>query len=164
MICSSVCVRWRDFVATVLNDTFYPILLWSTSEPFAPGELDAHVIKLAAIADKGIRNRTRHVVVVTTTSVNLSAAGRKSVAAALHRHLTPAQNDVSLASFLPVDSTVIRGILTAFRWLSPESVKSVRMESSPGAALEAALKALEAYGTPFTGDRQALRRAFDALP
>jgi hypothetical protein len=150
-------------VAAVLDNTFYPILLWSTSEPFAPGELDALGTKLAAIADEGIRTGKRHVVVVTVNSVNLSAAGRKSVAAALERHMNQARNDVTLASFLPVNSALIRGILTAFRWLSAESVKTVRMEASPREALDAALRALEQNGTPFTGDPQALRRAFEAL-
>ena len=128
-------------------------------EPFLPGEIEAYLELLVAIADEGIRTGRRHVVIVTNDPTKVSAAGRRRVANAMALHLTPAQIDVTLASFLPIDSTVVRGMITAFRWFSPDTLKTLRVVSSMQSALDEALQTLEAHGTPFTGDYKALRRA-----
>ena len=146
-------------VPTTLNDTFYPILLMGLDEPFAPGEIEAHLEKLVAIANAGIRTQRRHVVIVTNDPTKVSAAGRRRVANAMALHLSPAQVDVTLASFLPIDSIIVRGAVTAFRWFSPDTVKTLRVVDSMQSALDEALRALAAHGTPFEGDYQALRRA-----
>lgn len=148
-----------ETVTTVLNDVFYPIILMGFDEPFAAGEIEAYLEKLVAIADEGIRTRRRHVVIVTNDPLKVSAAGRRRVANAVALHMTPEQVDVTLASFLPIDSTLVRGVLTAFRWFSPETIKTLRAVDSMESAFREALIALEAHGTPFAGDKLALRRA-----
>jgi hypothetical protein len=146
-------------VPCILNETFYPILLTGLDEPFLPGEIEAYLEKLLAIANEGIRTGKRHVVIVINDPTKVSAAGRRRVADAVTSRLTPAQLDVTLASFLPIDSALVRGAVTAFKWFSPEALKSLRVVSSMRGALSEALRALDQHGTPFTGDKRALRRA-----
>lgn len=100
----------------MLNDAFYPIILMGFDEPFAAGEIEAYLVRLVAIANEALRTRQRHVVIVTNDPLKVSAAGRRRVADAVALHMTPEQIDVTLASFLPIDSTLIRGVLTAFPW------------------------------------------------
>jgi len=69
------------------------------------------------------------------------------------------QVDATLASFVPIDSSFVRGAVTAYRWFAPDTVKTLRVVDSLERALDEAMRALEAQGTPFTGDRAALRRA-----
>jgi hypothetical protein len=152
-------VIYDQGVPTVLNDTFYPILLMGMDEPYAPGEIEAYLEKLVAIANEALRTRKRHVVIVMNDPTKVSAAGRRKVADAVAKRMTPTQIDVTLASFLPIDSALVRGVLTAFKWFSPHTLKSLQVVDSLQSALDQALAALEAHGTPFTGDRQALRRA-----
>jgi hypothetical protein len=146
-------------VTTVLNDEFYPVLLMGFDEPYAPGELEHYLEKLAGICNEAIRTRRRHVVIVVNDPRKVSAAGRRRVADAMALHLTTEQVNVTLASFLPIDSTIVRGALTAFRWFSPNTLKTLVVTTTMEEALDEALKALAVHGTPFTGERQALRRA-----
>jgi hypothetical protein len=128
-------------------------------EPYAPGEIEAYLAKLVAIANEGLRTRRRHVVIVTNDPTKVSAAGRRKVAEAVAQGMTPTQIDVTLVSFLPIDSALVRGVVTAFKWFSPHTLRTLRVVDSMQSAFDQALAALEAHGTPFTGDRQALRRA-----
>jgi hypothetical protein len=73
--------------------------------------------------------------------------------------MTPEQINVTLKSYLPIDSALVRGAVTAFKWFSADTLKTLEVVSSMHAALREALLALETHGTPFTGDQQALRRA-----
>jgi len=146
-------------VPCVLNDAFYPIILMGLDEPFGPGEIEAYLEKLSLLADEAIRARKRHVVIVTNDPLKVSAAGRRKIANAVALRLTPEQVAVTLASFMPIDNTLVRGVITAFQWFSPDTLKTLRLVSSMQEALHEALQALEAQGTPFTGDRQGLRRA-----
>jgi hypothetical protein len=150
---------YRSGVAAFLSDEFYPVVISGMKEPFLPGEIELFCAQVCAIADHGIRTDRRHVVIVTNDPVGLSAAGRRKVADALARYVTTAQNEVTLASFLPIDSTLVRGALTAFRWFAPETIKTLRAVDSMPSALQEALAALAEHGTPFTGDLKGLRRA-----
>lgn len=154
--------RTRVNIAAVpaeLNDTFYPILLSRMEEPLAPGETDAYFQKLVALADACLRTGERYVVIVTSDVVKFGAAGRKQVAEAETRYLTPARNGVTLAAYVPVDNAFVRGAVTALRWISPEIVKSIRVVASLELALHEALRTLHGNGTPFTGELAGLRRA-----
>jgi hypothetical protein len=89
----------------------------------------------------------------------VSAAGRRRVANCVALHMRQEQIDVTLVSFMPIDSALVRGAMTAFKWFSPDTLKSLRVVSSVESALREALVALQEQGTPFTGDLQALRQA-----
>jgi hypothetical protein len=146
-------------VPAALNDTFYPVLLSSVQEPLARAEIDAYFSKLILLADEGIRTGKKHVVIVTSDVMKFTATGRKQVADAQTRFMTAERDDATLAAFVPIDNSFVRGAVTALRWLSPEVVKSVRVVPSLKIALSEALSMLEAIGTPFVGDRVALSRA-----
>jgi hypothetical protein len=145
-------------VSATLNDSFYPILLSSMEEPLQQGELDAYFQKLIPLADAGIRKREQYIVIVLNDPMKFSAAARKKVLEAQARYLSPAQMDVTLASFVYVNSAFARGAVTALRWVAPELIKSVRLVANLEAAMNDALALLEAEGRPFRGNRQALRR------
>jgi hypothetical protein len=146
-------------VPCVLNDAFYPIILMGLDEPYLPGEIEAYLEKLVSIADEGLRTGKRHVVIVTNDPTKVSAAGRRRVANCVALHMRQEQIDVTLVSFMPIDSALVRGAMTAFKWFSPDTLKSLRVVSSVESALREALVALQEQGTPFTGDLQALRQA-----
>lgn len=146
-------------MTAALDDRFYPVILIEVSEPFAPGELDAYFERLRAVADRSLRRDRKHVVIATNEKVALSAAGRSAVAAANKKHLTPAQMDATAATLIVMSSPLERGVVTAFGWLFPESMKSVRAVPSMSDAFDEAMRALESAGTPFDADREALRAA-----
>lgn len=142
-----------------VDDRFYPVVLIELSEPIAPGELDAYFQRLSAIADKSLRRGRKHVVIATNQTVSMSAAGRKAVAAATKEHMTPAQIEASAAMLIVMKSALERGVVTAFGWLFPETMKHVRAVASMQDAYDEALRTLESLGTPFEGERAALRAA-----
>jgi hypothetical protein len=145
-------------VAASLNERFFPILLMALEDPFVPGELEVHYKRLAQISDIANGRRIKLVAIVTSDPMVVSAGGRRQVVQALRSHLSPVQIAATAASFLPVDSTLVRGVLTAFRWVSPDAVKTLRVTPSMEEALREALLALRELGTPFTGNVPALRR------
>jgi len=138
-------------VPAVLDDMFYPVLLSSMQEPLARAELDAYFSKLVVLADEGILRRRKYVVIVIGDVTHFTATGRRQVADAQARFMTAERNDVTLAAFIPIDNSFVRGALTALRWLSPEVVKSVRLVPSLEIALSEALSMLES-------ERHAVRR------
>jgi hypothetical protein len=146
-------------VPAELNDAFYPVLLSKIEEPLASQEIDAYFKKLVALADAAIRRRERYVVIVVSDVMGFTAAARRQVADAQARYLTRERNEVTIAAFVPIDNTFVRGAVTALRWLSPEIVKSIHVVASLEVALTEALRVLEEHGTPFKGERLALRRA-----
>jgi hypothetical protein len=146
-------------VTAELNTDFYPILLSRFEEPLAAGQTDAYFRKLIALADAAIVKGERYVVVITSDAMKFGAAGRRQVAEAETRYLTPARNEVTLAAFVPIDNAFVRGGLTALRWIAPETVKAIRTVASLEVALDQALRVLEENGTPFKGELVALRRA-----
>jgi hypothetical protein len=146
-------------VPVTLNDRFFPLLILSFRDPFLPGELELHYKKLAKIADHALERRLRTVAILTNDPSGVSAAGRKQSADALRTCMTPAQVDVTALSLVAVDSAFVRGVLTAFRWLSPDgTLKSLRVTATMQQALDEAIEALESLGTPFKGDLAALKK------
>jgi hypothetical protein len=141
-----------------LNDRFFPILLMGFQDPFVPGELDAYYKRLAQIADIAIGRRLKLVAIATSDPMVVSTAGRKQIAQALRTHLTQVQIAATAASFLPIDNTLVRGVLTAFRWLAPDTIENLHVTPNMEEALREALRALRELGTPFTGNIPALRR------
>jgi hypothetical protein len=141
-----------------LDDTFYPVLLSRIEEPLARAEAEAYFRKIAELADRALRNGERYVVIVTSEVETFSAAGRRAVADAQAAHLTPERIAVALAALVPFDSAIVRGAMTALRWVSPRLVDSIQPVSSLDAAVDEALRILEANRTPFRGDVSALRR------
>jgi hypothetical protein len=146
-------------VPTELNDRFYPILLSRLEDPTTTGEIETFFRKLAALADAGIRKHERYVVIVTSNVLKVSPALRKQVAEVQRRILTPERNEVTLAAFVPIDNSFVRGAVTALGWIAPDMMQSVQVVASLQLALDEALRVLQANGTTFRGDRAALRSA-----
>lgn len=146
-------------MVAVLNERFFPLLLSDMVEPLTIKELDDYFRKVAELADTGIRTGTRYAVIVLNDPMQMSALGRKQVAEVQARYLTRERNDVALAAYVRIESILARGAVTAISWISPEIVRHVQAVPSLEVALQKALQALEAHGTPFTGDLAAVRDA-----
>jgi hypothetical protein len=153
------CCGYDRAVSAVLDDSFYPILLSSMTEPVVREEVEAYFHKLIQLADAAIGEREKYVVIVTSDVTKFTAASRKLVADAQARFMTAARDSITLSSYVPIDNALVRGAATALRWIAPEIVKTIRFVPSLKVALDEALAALEANGTPYGGDRPALRRA-----
>ena len=144
-------------MTAILDDTFHPVLLVQVEEPFARGELEAYFARLSGVAEKSVRQGRKHVVIVTNDKVAMSAAGRSTVAAANKRYMSQAQIDATAATLIVMTGSLERGVVTAFGWLFPETMKSIRPVASMQAAFDEAMRTLESLGAPFAGDREALR-------
>jgi hypothetical protein len=145
-------------VTAILIDAYYPILISRFVEPLTRVEADGYFQKLVALADEAIRKGERYVVISVTDATKFSAAGRKQIQDSQERYITPARNAVTLAAFVPIDNQFVRGAVTALSWFLPEVVKHIRVVRSVEVAFDETLRCLEEGGTPFTGDRQAVRR------
>ncbi len=142
-----------------LDERFYPVLLIEVAEPFAPGELEAYFGRLAQAADKTLGRGRKHVVIAVNDTVKMSAAGRSAIAAASKKYMTPRQIDATAATLIVMNSALERGVVTAFGWLFPETVKSIRAMPSMSDAFDEAMRVFDSLGTPFRGDRDGLRAA-----
>jgi hypothetical protein len=151
-------------VGATLDDTFYPILLSRLDQPVVRAEAEAYFQKLAALADRAIRRGERYVVIVLSDVGGFSPAGRKVMAEAHASYVTPERNAATLTALVPVDNAIVRGAVTAFRWVAPQLVSSLRPVRSLDAAIDEALHILDENGAPFRGDLQGLRRALGLRP
>lgn len=145
-------------MTAILIDAYYPILISRFVEPVTQSDADSYFQKLVTLADAAIRTGDRYVVISITDVTKFSAKARKQIQEAQERHITPARNDVTLAAFVPIDNAVVRGAVTAISWFIPDVTKHVRIVRSVEVAFDETLRCLEEHGSPFQGDRQAVRR------
>jgi hypothetical protein len=128
---------------------FYPFLLMSVrGRGHSEAEYRAMFDATDAVGRTALREGTRYVC-ISVSSGTMSAAERKYVAnriAASPKEL----KDVSLATFVIVESQAFRGVLTALRWLAPALV-NVDPVASVDAAMSAAAAAFERQGIQVDG-------------
>lgn len=145
-------------VTAILIEAYYPILISRFVEPLTRSDADAYFQKVVAIADEALRKNERYVVISITDVTKFSAGARKQIQDAQQRHITTERNDATLAAFVPIDNAFVRGAVTALSWFLPDVTKHVRIVRSVEVAFDETLRCLEEAGTPFSGDRVALRR------
>jgi hypothetical protein len=128
----------------VVESKFYPYLLMSTrGNTHTEPELRAMLEATAAVGRTALRNGTKHVS-VAIGGANMSASERKTLAR-LMEDFPKELLDLILGSYVIIDSPILRGALTALRWLSPKLVMIEAVSSVP-AAMAAAAAALEKHG------------------
>jgi hypothetical protein len=105
-----------------INTDHYPFVLASyRGEQYSEAILQAMFTQMADIARKSIRDGTSHVA-VTLGGANMNAAQRKIVSDLLAAF--PAEYmDRTVGSFVIVPSALVRGAMTALRWISPKLVQ-----------------------------------------
>jgi hypothetical protein len=105
-----------------VNTEHYPFVLSSyRGDQYPEAMLRGMFAQMAEIARKSIHDGTRHVA-VTLGGANMNAAQRKIVAELLAAF--PAEYmDRTIGSFVIVPSAVVRGAMTALRWISPKLVQ-----------------------------------------
>jgi hypothetical protein len=121
-----------------INTDHYPFVLSSyRGDSFPEPMLVAMFEKTAKIAEKAIADGSHHVV-LTLGGANMNAAQRKIVADLLVDF--PAEYmERAVGSFVIVPSALVRGAMTALRWIAPklvmvESVASIEEAVRQGAA------------------------------
>ncbi len=121
---------------------FYPFVLMSFRGDPTESEYRALFDSLAQISRKALRESTKHVC-ITVSSCNISPQNRKLVASLTEKHPEELMGPV-IGSYVIVDSTILRGLLTALRWLSPKLAK-LETPGSPDEAMTAALACLRKH-------------------
>lgn len=118
-----------------INTDHYPFVLASyRGDHYSEATLGAMFAQMTDIARKSIRDGTFHVA-VTLGGANMNAAQRKIVSDLLAAY--PAEYmERTTGSFVIVPSAVVRGAMTALRWIAP---KLVMVESV--ATVEEAMRA-----------------------
>jgi hypothetical protein len=124
-------------MAIVIDEDAYPFVL----QAFAPvkGEPALHELfaRMSAIANRAIEQSTVHVVIAVGDE-RFTAAERKVIAEqmAIAPKLEAAR---VVGAFAVIESGFARGVLTALRWLSPNSIPVVAALKEHGVEVPAAI-------------------------
>ena len=130
----------------VVETRFYPIVLLSyRGQLRSEADHRAALTQLEALGRKAQREGTRHVAI--TLGGTGMAATERQVVARLMESFPKDLLDLYLASYVVIDSALLRGMFTALKWLSPK-LSGVEPIASAELAVSAAAATLEAHGTP----------------
>jgi hypothetical protein len=121
---------------------FYPFVLMSFRGDPTESEYRALFDSLAQVSRKALRESTKHVC-ITVSSSTISPQARKLVASLTEKFPEELMGPV-IGSCVVVDSTLLRGLLTALSWLSPRLAK-LDTAASPDEAMNTALACLRTH-------------------
>lgn len=124
---------------------FYPLIVMSISESATSrDDIDAMFARFHELAERAIQRGTYHASVCITRGT-LTATERKYVAE-LTDKVPSAELERTVASYVVIESSMLRGALTALRWLSPKLVM-VEHASSIDEALDGCKARLDERGS-----------------
>jgi hypothetical protein len=129
-----------------IDDTHYPIVLTTSDATATPEQIERFFAAMRALGDRAIREDSYYVsisVVATAFAPLLRAKIAEEV-----KKTSEAQLRRSLGTFAIVASPVVRGALTAAKWLAPDSLRTVTPVASWDEALDLATAALRTRGIP----------------
>jgi hypothetical protein len=129
-----------------IDDTHYPIVLTTIDAHATPQDIERFFAAMRRLGDRAIREDSYYVsisVVAATFAPLLRAKIAEEV-----KKTTDAQLRRSLATFVVVSSPLVRGALTAAKWMAPDSLRTVTPVASWDEALELATSALRARSIP----------------
>ncbi len=133
----------------LVEPKYYPFLLMSVrGSSHSESEYRAMFEATEAVGRKALRDKTKHVV-ISVSGGNMSAGERRFVAdraAATPKEL----EEVSVHTYVIVESSTYRGVLTALRWLAPSLVK-IEPVGSVEAAMTGAAATFKAHGIAVDG-------------
>ncbi|APR87806.1 hypothetical protein A7982_13155 [Minicystis rosea] len=105
----------------IVNQDYYPFVLQSYPlSSNTESDYRAMMDAMAKVAQRAIERDTYHVV-LTLGGAEMSAAERKYVASLLEtwpKHYM----DRTVGSFVVVPNAIVRGVITALRWMAPKLV------------------------------------------
>jgi hypothetical protein len=129
-----------------IDDTHYPIVL-TTSDPGAtPEDIERFFAKMRALGDRAIREDSYYVA-IAVVSVAFAPLLRAKIAEEVKK-TSQVQLKRSIGTFAVVSSPVVRGALTAAKWMAPESLRTVTPVATWEEAMDLAISALRAKGVP----------------
>jgi len=127
-----------------LNDAHYPLVLMSFRDGVcSPADYRALFTRFQSLATNAIKRDTYHVT-ITVSTAGLSPTDRKLVGE-LTNDVPRAEIDRTLGAFVIDQRAVVRGMITALRWISPK-MPNLRAVSSVDHALSGALECLAVRG------------------
>lgn len=99
-----------------VETSFYPFVLLSFR---APTDADYRGLfdTMTQLSRKALRENTKHVCIIVSGS-NISPGTRKLIASLVERFPEELMSPFA-GSYVIMDNTLLRGLLTALRWLSP---------------------------------------------
>ncbi|HEY1694296.1 MAG TPA: hypothetical protein VGG39_19135 [Polyangiaceae bacterium] len=130
-------------MAIVVDEDAYPFVLQGFAHTKGEPALHELFARMSVIAKRAIGNDTVHVVVAVGDE-RFTAAERKLLAEQMA--IAP-KDEVArvVGAFAVIESSFARGVLTALRWLSPDSIPVVTA-STPDEAIDLGLARLTAHG------------------
>jgi hypothetical protein len=136
-----------------IDERHFPIVIQTTDANATPEQIARCFADMRRLADRAIREDTYYV----SISVPAGAFGplQRAKLAEEMKKSTPEQDRRSLATFVVVQSTLVRGALTAVRWMAPDNLRTVVAVASWSEALDGAAATLRKHGLrlPATFDR-----------
>jgi hypothetical protein len=129
-----------------IDDTHYPIVLQTIDPEATVAMIERFFAEMRRIADRAIREDTYYVEITDCPAVFPPVQRAKLTEEIKKSSL--AQQKRSLGTFVIVESGLVRGALTAVKWMVPESLKNVTPVASWDEAFGRATATLRANGIP----------------
>jgi hypothetical protein len=142
-----------------IDDTHYPIVLQTIDPQATVSMIERFFEEMRRMADRAIREGTYYVEITDCPAV-FPPLQRAKLAEEVKKS-SPAQRKRSLGTFVIVDNALVRGALTAVKWMVPDSLQKVTAVASWDEAFDRAAATLGARGIPLpaTLGRRRLRAA-----
>ena len=97
----------------------FPLVRIHWGKELTIADIDACYDQLIALQQKCVADGSRFVV-VSWGADSISSKLRKHIADEAERRVTPKLQRASIATFVVVESPIMRGILTELKWMSPK--------------------------------------------
>jgi hypothetical protein len=136
-----------------IDERHFPIVIQRIDANATPDQITRFFADMRRLADRAIREDAYYV----SISVPSGAFGplQRAKLAEEIKKSTPEQDRRSLGTFVVIQSALVRGALTAVRWMAPENLRTVTGVTTWNEALDGAAATLRKKGLrlPATFDR-----------
>jgi hypothetical protein len=138
-----------------IDDTHYPIVLQTIDREATVAMIQRFFTETRRMADRAIREGSYYVEIIDCP-VAFPPLLRAKLAEEIKKS-SAAQRQRSLGTFVIVENDLVRGALTAVRWMAPESLQKVTAVASWDAAFDRAVATLRSHGIPLPATIDRLR-------
>jgi hypothetical protein len=137
-----------------IDDRHFPIVIQTIATDATSDQIARFFAETRRLADRCIRE-DRYYVSITLVAGAFAPVQRARLTEEIKK-ATPEQERRSLATFVVIPNALVRGALTAVRWMAPDSLRTVYAVGTWSEALDGAVAELRARGVR-------LPRTFDQL-
>jgi hypothetical protein len=147
-------------MAWSVDERFAPILLFDMQGDPSDEALERYITQVGTVMSRALETNKQYVAIVL--SEHMPNASERARIAKAHERITVEQARVTVASFVLMKNPLLRGILTAMRWVMAEKLATVRPVKSYEDAFDEALAELKLRGIAPPNDLAGLRAAISA--